>query len=181
MCVPQSYIASGDYYTRWYDEILTDVPRKNNKCVNDAILWDCTIEEVFFHMLDFLDILRQEWYSVVLNTPPKSGFALITAPFAGFKISPTSVCPCPKSIDATQHFPTLRNFNDIRSWFGLVNQVSYAFTMAPYMAPFRSLLKPGARCVWTEELQQAFEQSKAILISEIQMELRSTTKICLLA
>ena len=165
-CVaPQGYVASGDSYTRRYDEILTDIPRKN-KCVDDSILWDDSIEEAFFHTVDFLDVCGNN--GVILNTPPKFGFALTTAPFAGFEVSPTSVSPCPKSIEAIQHFPTPRNITDIRSWFGLINQVSYAFASAPRMAPFRSLLKPGARFVWTEELQQAFTESKSAIISEIQ-------------
>ena len=165
-CVaPQGYIASGDCYTRRFDEILTDIPRKN-KCVDDAILWDDSIEEAFFHTVEFIDVCGKN--GVILNTPPKFGFAMKTAQFAGFELSPTSVCPCPKSIEAIQYFPTPRNITDIRSWFGLVNQVSYAFAMAQHMAPFRSLLKPGARFVWTEELQQAFQQSKAVIIGEIQ-------------
>ncbi len=125
--------------------------------MGDAILWDDTIEEVFFHTVDFLDVCGKN--GVVLNTPPKFGFEMKRVPFAGFEISPTSVCPCPKSIDAIQHFPTPHNITGIRSWFGrLVNQMSYAFAMAPRIAPSR----------WTEELQKALEQSKAIIISEIQ-------------
>ncbi len=52
---PQGCIASGNYHARRYDEIQTDVPRKN-KCVYDAIFWDNTIEEAFFHPVDFLDV-----------------------------------------------------------------------------------------------------------------------------
>ena len=165
-CVaPQGYIASGDCYTKRYDEILTDIPSKK-KIIDDAILWDESIADAFFHTVDFLDTCGKN--GVILNTPPKFGFALKTAQFAGFKISPTSVSPCPKSIEAIQNFPTPQNITDVRSWFGLVNQVSFAFASAPRMAPFRSLLKPGARFIWTDELNDAFEQSKAIIVSEIE-------------
>lgn len=40
-------------------------------------------------------------------------------------------------------FPRPKDLTDVRSWFGLVNQVSYAFSMAERMLPFRDLLKPG--------------------------------------
>ena len=161
---PQGFISSGDNYTKRYDEILTDIPRKI-KCIDDTILWDESIEEAFYHTIDFLDTCGKN--GVVLNTKPKFGFALKTVVFAGFEISPYTVSPCPKSVEAIQLFPIPKNITDIRSWFGLVNQISYAFAVAPQMAPFRSLLKPGAKFVWTETLQQAFQQSKQVIINDI--------------
>ena len=48
-CVaPQGYIASGDAYTRRYDELVMDFPRKV-KCVDDALLWSSSLEQAFFH------------------------------------------------------------------------------------------------------------------------------------
>ena len=43
---------------------------------------------------------------------------------------------------AISEFPTRKNLTDVRSWFGLVNQVAYAFSMTDKMLPFRELLKP---------------------------------------
>ena len=51
--MPQGYLASGDAYTRRYDEIISEVPRKV-KIVDDALLWDFSIEDSFFHTFDFL-------------------------------------------------------------------------------------------------------------------------------
>ena len=42
----QGYIASGDGYTRRYDEIVADIPNKT-KCMDDALLWTDTLEESF--------------------------------------------------------------------------------------------------------------------------------------
>ena len=54
---------------------------------------------------------------------------------------------------------------DIRSWFGLVNQVAPFLATAPVMAPFRDLLKPsnatGKKVYWDSELQQLFESTKS--------------------
>ena len=44
---PQGYIASGDGYTRRFDEIVSDIPKKT-KCVDDALLWADNIEESFY-------------------------------------------------------------------------------------------------------------------------------------
>ena len=35
---PQGYLASGDAYTRGYDEIVVDIPRKT-KYVDDTSIW----------------------------------------------------------------------------------------------------------------------------------------------
>ena len=51
--MPQGYLASGDAYTRRYDEIIKDIPRKV-KIVDDALLYDTNIEEAFFHTFDYL-------------------------------------------------------------------------------------------------------------------------------
>ena len=55
----------------------------------------------------------------------------------------------------------------IRSWFGLVNQVSYAFSMTEVMRPFRAFLKPTTEFIWTDELQEAFEKSKTVIIEAV--------------
>ena len=92
--------------------------------------------------------------------------------FAGFEITPDSVRPYEKYIKAILDFPTLTNDTDVRSWFGLVNQVSYAFSMTEKMLPFRELLKPSVTFVWTDALKRAFDESKAVIASKIEEGIR---------
>ena len=99
--------------------------------------------------------------------PSKFTFAQSTVEFAGFEITQTTVRPCTHFVEAILKFPTPRNITDIRSWFGLINQVSYTFAAADKMAPFRTLLKPGTRFVWTKVLDDLFEESKAVIAHEI--------------
>ena len=75
---------------------------------------------------------------------------------------------------AITDFPTSQSLIDLRSWFGLVNQVSHAFSMTDTMLPFRELLKPSKTFHWDETLHQAFEQSKLSIIHEIKS--KSSTK-----
>ena len=77
-----------------------------------------------------------------------------------------------KYLQAILDFPTPRNITDVRSWFGLVNQVFYAFSMAEKMLPFRQLLKPETPFCWDEHLNRLFEESKAAIISEIEEGVR---------
>lgn len=160
---PQGYIASGDGYTRRFDEIVSDVPRKV-KCIDDACLWSESIEEAFHHAVQWLDLCGKN--GITLN-PTKFVFCRTTVEFAGFKITPTTVQPCARQLEAILKFPKPQNITDIRSWFGLVNQVAYAFAVAPCMLPFRTLLKPGTTFQWSNELDSAFEKSKVEIIKEI--------------
>ena len=163
-CVaPQGYIASGDAYSRRFDEVVSDIPKKT-KCIDDTLLWSDSIEEAFFQAVEWLDTCGTE--GITLN-PEKFQFAQDTVEFAGFEITPTTVRPCPKFLEAIRNFPTPNNITDIRSWFGLINQVSYAFASADRLIPFRNLLKPGTPFVWTDELDSLFNASKDLIINEI--------------
>jgi len=54
--VPQGFLASGDGYARRFDEIITDVERKT-KCVDDTLMWDESLEEHWWRMIDILTLL----------------------------------------------------------------------------------------------------------------------------
>ncbi|XP_061178429.1 uncharacterized protein LOC133187074 [Saccostrea echinata] len=161
---PQGYIASGDGYTRRYDEIVAHIQNKT-KCIDDVLLWADSLEDNFFQVAKWLDICEQN--GITLN-PEKFLFAQDTVEFAGFEITLNSVRPCAKYFNAIMDFPTPQNITDVRSWFGLVNQVSYAFSMAEKMNPFRQLLKHNAPFEWTTELQNLFQLSKETIIKEIE-------------
>ena len=77
-----------------------------------------------------------------------------------------------KYLDAVLNFPTPSDITGMRSWFGLVNQSAYAFSMANTMAPFRDALKPGNKFHWNEHLQQLFDKSKQEIVSAVQNGVR---------
>lgn len=160
---PQGYIASGDGYTRRYDEIVAEIPNKT-KCVDDALLWADTLEDSFHQTVQWLDVCGR--HGITLN-PEKFVFGSDTVEFAGFEITPDTVRPSKKHSQAIRDFPTPVNITDIRSWFGLINQVSFAFSMAEKMLPFRELLKPGTPFQWNDNLNSLFEESKNIIINDI--------------
>ena len=165
---PQGYIASGDGYTRRFDEIVTDIPNKT-KCVDDALLWADNIEESFFQACHWLETCGKN--GITLN-PDKFVFAEDNVEFAGFAITVDSVRPCKRYLQAILEFPTPKNITDVRSWFGLINQVSYAFSMTDRMQPFRQLLKTGIPFRWDDHLDDLFQESKAVIVSEIENGVR---------
>ena len=62
--------------------------------------------------------------------------------YAGFSVGKDSIQPTNKYLQNIRDFPIPKNISDVRSWFGLINQVAYAFAKGTVMAPFRDLLKP---------------------------------------
>ena len=161
---PQGYISSGDGYSRRYDEIVADIPHKS-KCIDDTVMWSNNITESYHQAVEWLDICGKN--GIILN-PQKFVFAQDTVEFAGFEISNNSVRPGSKYFEAIRNFPTPKNITDIRSWFGLVNQVSYAASMTEKMQPFRQLLKPDTKFLWTNDMEKLFIESKTQIIEEIQ-------------
>lgn len=161
---PQGYIASGDGYSRRYDEIVANIPDKT-KCIDDTLLWSDSIQESFHQAVQWLDVCGRN--GITLN-PEKFIFSQDEVEFAGFTITLNSVRPCNRYLQAIQEFPTPKNITDIRSWFGLLNQVSYAFSMAKRVQPLRQLLKPEQKFEWTDELNTIFEESKDVIIAEIE-------------
>jgi len=118
---PQGFLASGDAYSRRFNEIIRDIERKT-KCVDDTLMWDDDLTEHWWRMIDFLILLGDN--GVILNQD-KFQFAQRTVDFAKFQISERSIKPSQKFISAISEFPTPSKLTDIRSWFGLVNQVAH--------------------------------------------------------
>ena len=87
---PQGYIASGDGYSRRYDEIVSTIPDKT-KCIDDTLLWSDTIKDSYFQAAKRLDMCGR--HGITLN-PDKFKFALDKVEFAGFEIASNTVRPC---------------------------------------------------------------------------------------
>ena len=161
---PMGFLASQDAYTERLDAIITDVSRKS-KCVDDTVMWDDDLEEHWWRVMDFLELVGRK--GVVLNLG-KFQFSSTVVDFAGFRVTVYEVKPLAKHIDVIKSFPRPRNVSDVRAWFGLVNQVSHYGRTARLMAPFNPLLSPKTSFIWDHSLEEAFERSKADIIKEIE-------------
>jgi len=110
------------------------------KCIDDTLLWADDLHKSFFQAVDWLDLCGHN--GIILN-PDKFVFRADTVEFAGFEITPSIVRPCKKYLDAIRDFPTPVTITNVCSWFGLFNQVSYAFAATECMLPFHQLLQLG--------------------------------------
>ena len=160
---PQGFLSSGDGYNRRFDDLTAHIPR-TERCVDDTLQHDVDLEEHWWRVIEYVDLCGRS--GIVLN-PEKFQFSQPAVNFAGFKITKDSVEPLPKYLDAIAGFPTPKSTTDIRSWFGLINQVSHYGQLRDMMAPFRKFLSPKEKFVWTEELDSAFESSKSQILDAI--------------
>ena len=166
---PQGFHGSNDGYTKRFDDITVDFPR-TKRCIDDSLLYDSDIANSFWHIISYIELCARN--GIVFN-PVKFEFAHDTTEFAGFDITPEGFRPTERIMKAILEFPTPKNISDIRSWFGLVAQVSYAFAQAPVMAPFRELLSKKTPFYWDETLQSLFDKTKLVIIDSIKEGVQS--------
>ena len=170
---PQGACFAGDAYNRRHAAVTAEVPRKET-IVDDTLMYDdlSELEQHWWRTIDYLILCGEN--GIILN-PDKLQFARIEADFAGFRISDSSVEPLPKYLDAIRDFPTPKSITDIRSWFGLVNQLSNYAQLRDMMQPFRKFLSPKVPFTWNDELQSCFEASKNAIIEASNMLFASPT------
>ena len=134
---PQGFLSSGDGYNRRFQAVLSGFQRME-RCVDDTVHFDEDLEQHWWRTIDFLSRVGSS--GIVLN-PDKFQFAKREVDFAGFRISERSIKPLPRYLDAIQSFPVPTSTTDVRSWFGLVNQVSNYAQLRDIMTPFRQFFK----------------------------------------
>lgn len=129
-------------------------------------MWDHDedLTEHWWRVIDFLILLGNN--GVILNKE-KFQFAQKTVDFTGFQISENTIKPAQKFVDAILQFPTPTKLTDVRSWFGLINQVSHYDQLSNVMEPFKRLLSPKTKFEWTPELDTAFQMSKNHVVDSI--------------
>ena len=169
LSAPQGFHAAGDGYTRQFDNITIDFPRKA-KCIDDSLLWDTSLEDAFWHTVDYIELCSRN--GIIFN-PKKFHFANDEVEFAGFVIKHDGIKPTEQMLSAIKDFPIPTSITDARSWFGLINQVAYSFALAEDMAPFRELLKPGKPWYWDDALTHLFVKSKEKIIQMVEKGVRN--------
>ena len=96
------FLAGGDIYTRRYDEIIKDAECKV-KCIDDALLYDYSIKDAFYHTWGFLELCALN--GTVINDK-KFQFCKETVIFAGLKITPSGIAPLDNILSIIRDFPT---------------------------------------------------------------------------
>ena len=176
---PQGFLASGDAFNARYDEIVSDFKDKT-KCIDDTLLWSSNLEESFYRTCEYLTLCSN---SGIIFNKKKFQFGQEEVNFLGFNITMDSIRPNPEYLQAILDFPRPRDITGVRSWFGLIQQVAYAFSNTEVMLPFRNLLKPSTDFLWTQELQDSFDKSKSEIVKAVENGVKiydpsKTTALC---
>ena len=100
--------------------------------VDDTLLYDTDIKEAFYHTFDFLTRCAQN--GIVLSKD-KFQFCKDTVQFGGLQITSLGVSPSESMLNAILNFPVPKTITDARSWFSLVNQLAWVYSLSPIMLP----------------------------------------------
>jgi hypothetical protein len=109
-----------------------------------------------------LDRCRE--YGITLN-PKKFVFGQDEVEYVGYRVNRQGYRADPGKVAAIRDFPTPSNIHELRSFFGLVNQLAeFTTEIACAAEPLRPLLRPQNVYMWSSVQQHAFEQVKAALV-----------------
>ena len=134
---PYGISVISEHYNRRMDEAFVGLPGFR-RVVNDVVIYDQDRAQYGSHVRQFLQRCTER--NITLNLS-KWKFAQTTVDFAGFILSPKGYQINPSITQAIAEFPTPANRTDLRSFIGLVNQLSACTpTTATLLAPLRPLL-----------------------------------------
>ena len=165
---PQGHCSAGDAFNGRVQEILSNIPRMV-RIVDDMCIYDSTIEGAFWHAWDLLTTCAQ--HGIVINKS-KFQFCATTVDFAGLTITVDGVRPSTKILQAIRDFPPPTDIGKARSFFGLLNQVQWAYANSDKMSPFRDLVKPNSLFRWTPQLKQLFQEAKDKILHQVDIGVR---------
>lgn len=159
---PYGVSSISDHYNRRMDEAFSGLAGFK-KIVDDVVIYSRTRED---HIRDVRTFMKRcEEKGISLNRK-KLQLAQTSVKFAGFILSREGYKPDPQLTSAISLFPTPQNVSDLRSFFGLVNQVaSFVDDVSELLMPLRSLLSSKNEFVWEERHERAFSAAKVALTS----------------
>ena len=108
----------------------------------------------------------------------KFKFCRDTVDFAGLTLSQQGISPSNNIPSAIKDFPTPTNMTGARSWFGLVNQVAWAYSVSSIMQPFRELVKANSKFTRDDSLDKIFNDTKAKIVSLVEEGIRTFDTSC---
>ena len=100
-----------------------------------------------------------------------------TVQFAGYQVSPSGIRPDPKRLSALLTLQPPTNISQLRGWIGALNQVNiFHPQLACFLHENNKLLKKGAAFLWTEEHDRAFNKTKELLKTHLEIAFYDPTQ-----
>ncbi|MDE5118127.1 MAG: reverse transcriptase family protein, partial [Trichodesmium sp. St2_bin2_1] len=157
---PMGLSSSGDEFCRRGDKALRGVDGVI-KVVDDVLVHAPTLGELEARVRAVLAACRR---ARITMSAKKFVFGATTAAFVGFVVGPDGYHPDPAKLRAISEFPEPANITDVRSFFGLANQLNgFTGRVAEALQPLRPMLSPKSAFVWEEPQREAFRQARRLL------------------
>ena len=170
---PYGISSISEHYNRRMDEAFTGLS-DFRKIVDDVVVFDSDPKTHVQHVRQLLR--RCEEKKISLNRD-KFQFCQSSALFTGFVLTPQGYSISDDICDAIAQFPTSSSRTDLRSFFGLVNQLASSTKhITEVLAPLRPLLSTRNEFVWAQSHDEALAQAKKALISAPILAYFDTTK-----
>ena len=149
-----------DHYNRRMEEAFSGM-EDFRRVVDDVIVFSESKEAHTQHVRAFLERCKEK--KISLNAE-KLQFCQQQVTFAGFSVTASGYTVGRHITDAISQFPTPSSRSDLRSFFGITNQLSSSSNrLAEVLAPLRPLLSTKNEFLWTADHDGAFVQAKEAL------------------
>ncbi|PCJ22642.1 MAG: hypothetical protein COA94_08945, partial [Rickettsiales bacterium] len=160
---PMGLNSSSDEWCSRSDAAFAPVPNLI-KIVDDALIQAPTEREAL-RLLRIALVCSREHNITLSRKKIEAGNDIS---FAGYKITDKGVKPDESKLSAIRDFPQPKDITTVRSFLGLVNQLGFFVPDLAHMTDMlRRLLKKNIAFQWLAEHQSAFEQIKALLVSDM--------------
>ena len=159
---PYGVSSISEHYNRRMDECFRGM-EGIQRVVDDVIIYSRSKEEHLRRVRAFLSRCRDR--GVSLN-PTKTQHMQTSVKFAGFIVSSAGYSPDPSLTEAIAAFPAPKSITDLRSFFGLVNQMApFSEEVAEQLEPLRPLLSSQRVFKWDSCHERAFTAARDALSS----------------
>lgn len=153
-------VSAGDEFCRQGDIAMSGIGN-TEKVVDDFIQFDLTFPQHVERVWQTLTRCREK--CMTLN-PKKFQFGLPEVSFCGYIVGTQGVKVDPAKIRAISDFPAPKNLTELRSFFGMINQLShFSRDISSKAEPLRPLLSSKNEFVWTADHDKAFDEVKVAL------------------
>ena len=151
---PYGISSISEHFNRRMDEALRDLPRVHH-IVDDILVASTSWQQHVEDVNRLFQRLRER--RITLNAD-KFTFGQDSVTFAGLRLSRGGFSMDPELLRAIRNFPTPQSKTDVRSFFGLVNQLSqHTNRITALLSPLQPLLKKDNLFTWDETHRNAFE------------------------
>ena len=154
---PYGLSSISEHYDRRMYEAFQDLTGFR-RIVDDVLIYDKDLDSHIDHVRQFLQWCEERGISLNCD---KFQFCQRNIDFTGFHLSPDGYRISNDIIQAVRSFPTPSSRTDLRSFFGLVNQLTGSSdTVSSALSPLRPLLSSKNSFFWCPDHTEAFDKAK---------------------